>query len=252
MASRRLASLTRRTSAPSTVTAPPVTSCSRGMSASAVDLPGARGSDQRDRRARGRLEAETRETGPAIGVDEVARPGRPRGRVPAGSGVGIRRVDDARLLVDDREHAHKPREPLLYRGIQRPERAQRARRDQQRRDEPGEVADRVRADRRPPAGEADHRRDRRAAQHLQHRIDAGPRPGHAQQRAVELGEGVLCARAFPPLPDDRRAPCGPGRSSRSATPPSRPYAPACRRRRGGCACRCAGSARRRADRARRR
>ena len=72
-----------------------------------------------------------------------------------------------------------------------------------------------------------------AAQHLQHRVDAAAVAGHAQQRTVELVEGGLGARGFRRLPAGRRARCGPGRSSRSAAPRSRPRVPACRRRRGG-------------------
>ena len=123
MASRRLASVTRRTSLPSIRTAPAVASCSRGISASAVDLPAAGRADQRDRRAGLRLEAQAGEADAAVRIDEmhvvehdVAAPRRQRRR--------IRRVHDARPLVDHGEHAHQAGQPLLQRGVQRAERAQ--------------------------------------------------------------------------------------------------------------------------------
>ena len=105
-------------------------------------------------------------------------------------------------LVDHPEHPHQPGETLLQRGVQRPKRPQRPRGDQQGGNEAGEIAQRVRADRGPPAFEADHQRHGSAAQHLQHRIDGGAPLGHPHQRAKKLGErrlGAVLLRLLQPI-----------------------------------------------------
>ena len=151
---------------------------------------GAGRSDQRDHGARIGREAQARETDATVRVDEphivehdVTAARRQHRRV--------RRVDNARPFVDHSEDTRQPGQPLLERRVQRAQRTQRPRGDQQRGDEAGEVADRLRAGRGTPAGKADYRGDRRAAQHLQHRIDARAAFGHAHQCAVELGEDAL-------------------------------------------------------------
>ena len=71
MLSRRLARVIVRTSAPSIRTAPPVASCSRGISANAVDLPPPDGPTSATVVPGQRLERQACQAGAAIGIDEA-------------------------------------------------------------------------------------------------------------------------------------------------------------------------------------
>ena len=230
---------------------PPVASCRRGISARAVDLPAPDaptsamvmpGSATKDR---------PRSPVRPIGIGELhlledhpPAPRRQRQRTRA--------LGNAPRLVDDGEHAGQPRHPLLHRRVQRAERPQGLGRDQQGRDEAGEIADGVgahgaRATRQTPSPRQWRRR---------------PTPPTSGRRRTGCGSSASGRGSdrrrtgWPALPRStpagRRGRCGPERSSPSAGWPPRPSAPACHRRPGGCACRGAGWARPRGGRAQRR